>query len=132
MRRDVTERELMFGNFVKAKSFPNEVVALTAVCGRSMRASVLHSDGVLMSYDIKDLRALEITKSWLLKFGFKEVETDTHYLFEIHDGQYSVRSIGEGAFYFEMHDKRLRQIFSVHELQNVYFNLTGKELILRS
>ena len=71
-----------------------------------------------------DLEPIPLTEEWLLKFGFERLgsgrfdfKTFTYYL---HDG----------SFYNKT--SRLCTIKYVHQLQNLYFALTGEELTIKN
>ncbi len=79
--------------------------------------------------DIKNIKPIPLTEEWLLKFGFRHVMNNWYnlhangntfnvYLFE--DGRYRVEIVSQSIGVFEF----------VHTLQNLYFALTNKELIL--
>ena len=65
------------------------------------------------------IKPIPLTEEWLLKFGFKRFGKDTFYLgcIKIH---HRIRGF--------IIAKRYAQINSVHQLQNLVFALTGKEL----
>jgi len=69
--------------------------------------------------DVEDFEPIPLTEDWLLKFGFKRWGKDCFYLgvVKIHHRQ--------RGFVLA---KRYGVIKHVHELQNLYFALTGKEL----
>jgi hypothetical protein len=75
---------------------------------------------------------IELTEEWLLKFGFKT--HDKHdYFIDISDSSvfhfwFSVYS-GDGFYYIDAFDIKLKY---VHQLQNLYFALTGQELIINT
>lgn len=72
---------------------------------------------------------IPITKEWLLKFGFKE-----------NDNIYKLNNFGKFIFFEHLNSfgfypsgllnslMRMDNLKSVHQLQNLYFALTGKEL----
>ena len=72
---------------------------------------------------------IPLTEEWLLKFGFKQDETyvseQNPYLDYIKD---EVR-ISMPYFSFEYGDGAFMELKHVHQLQNLYFALTGTELI---
>lgn len=81
------------------------------------------------------LKPIPLTEEWLLKFGFEKhgewfVKTnwplDIHYLLD--GGRVKIMTIGTNEEY--PIDYQLCE--SVHQLQNVYFYLTGKELEMLS
>ena len=76
-----------------------------------------------------DFSPIPITKEWLLKFGFKE-----------NDNIYKLNNFGKFIFFEHLNSfgfypsgllnslMRMDNLKSVHQLQNLYFALTGKEL----
>lgn len=87
-------------------------------------------------YNFKDLEftdsyieaePIPITEEWLFKFGFEKSEyLENIYKYKIYN--VSLDKFGDLHFYFfGIHDCS-RKIKYVHELQNLYFSLTGQEL----
>jgi hypothetical protein len=71
-----------------------------------------------------DYRPIPITEDWLLKFGFRnyeQIKWDTDVLLLIKNG--------DGFLYLA--NQRHVNIFYIHQLQNLYFALTGEELNLK-
>lgn len=75
---------------------------------------------------------IPITEEWLLKFGFEE-ESDTEgdiYMVKqplwIYENERIYYSKSRDDYFFY-----LKNIFYVHQLQNLYFALTGKELEIK-
>lgn len=74
-----------------------------------------------------DVYGIPLTEEWLVKFGFEKREDDFYKYPLCIDFIYSNLSvlIYDGRNYFvDSHDK----IKYVHQLQNLYFALTGEEL----
>lgn len=71
---------------------------------------------------------IPLTKEWLLKFGF-----------ELNDGEYAIEynrfnlSKPNNYYGYLLSDglKGIKPILYVHELQNIYFYLTNKELCIQ-
>lgn len=81
-----------------------------------------------------NFRPIEITEEWLLKFGFEDI-TGVDYILHI-DVDFKLILIPADAFYPQI-DKAddvgwssisLNKIEYIHQLQNLYFTLTGEEL----
>ena len=74
----------------------------------------------------KDLTPIPLTREWLIKFKFEELEKDCRTFFK--KGKFKVELSNNGNVYYN------RNIFisSVHQLQNLYFALTGEELTFKS
>ena len=66
-----------------------------------------------------DFAPIPLTEEWLLKFGFRE---SNKYLFKYKLG---LKKRGDNYFYDNISIKH------VHQLQNLYFALTGEELTLK-
>ena len=78
----------------------------------------------------KRLKPIEITEDWLEKFGFKKID---HHRFKIQPSVYEwyyTYSIHDNAFRFYVEDTIvcLSTIFYIHQLQNLFYALTGSEL----
>ena len=75
---------------------------------------------------ISKLKPIPLTKEWLLKFGFEE--TCYKSIFTRHKRiQYSI----ENKTYSIGDDVSIYGIDYVHQLQNLYFALTGEELTIK-
>jgi hypothetical protein len=88
-------------------------------------------DGLIQSSSfaersIEDFEPIEITKEWLLKLGFEYSEFEDLY----QKGGYDVDIIDNVYchFYINEYGDWYKDIDHVHELQNLYFALTGEEL----
>lgn len=96
------------------------------------------------------LKPISLTEEWLLKFGFKIYDCEIDYIEyckEFNKGSYKVMICNDGGinnkynepFYYLIEGQEngfiqsFKQIIkSVHQLQNLYFALTGKELTLKN
>jgi hypothetical protein len=81
-------------------------------------------------HDIADLSLIPLTEQWLLKFGF---QTD-NITYSIDGGILTIANTKEGfrhLLFGSFTDKGVH-LKSVHQLQNLYFALTGKELQVTS
>lgn len=116
--------ELRIGNFVKYKE---EIIKL----GTFDYSSFTYEKDKTLNYIVgafKSLQPIELTEEWLLKMGFEK----DHLYFS------------KGSFHYHMHgivfigndhvssghvDSYLK---TVHQLQNLYFALTGEELTIKN
>lgn len=73
-------------------------------------------------------KPIPLTEEWLLKFGFEKIIGSNESNFT--DGVYNlfINSLGEVNFYFFKEGDWYQKIDYVHQLQNLHFALTGKEL----
>ena len=82
------------------------------------------------------LKPIQLTEEWLLKAGFKykkyhPTTIGSAYVFGsglyvLNNGFSLVFQTDKKSFYFEFSDRYIKY---VHELQNIYFALTGVELV---
>ena len=73
-----------------------------------------------------NLKPIKITEEWLLRFGFKEVDSKIGILSSYLKNRVMISVSNSNIYYF----KRYHMINGIHQLQNLYFALTGTELIL--
>jgi hypothetical protein len=79
--------------------------------------------------DVEEIQPIPLTEEWLLKFGFEKEKPD--YLWwrlngvtiNVFNGE--AYKLNTGGYTFYRHFKH------VHQLQNLYFALTGEELTLK-
>jgi hypothetical protein len=85
-------------------------------------------------YLLSELEPIPLTQEWLLKFGFTaksiqhnfRIESDID--FQISSGQRVIQTNERSSFYLEGYGTKINY---VHQLQNLYFALTGEELTLK-
>jgi hypothetical protein len=105
--------ELRIGNYVQLEGLK-----------RPIRVSII--DTTETSTDTK-AKPIPLTEEWLLKFGFKK-DFNGYYF-----GLLSFSITRNNEFMICVNDRPTETIcYSVHQLQNLYFALTGKELTLKS
>lgn len=138
--------ELRIGNWVNTKFYKDfKIVGLTIFEDKTAQCSIYKDLNYYpQSTKIEDLRGIKLTDEWLVKLGFGKLE-DCHIkklgkedlcTYELwlidpcNDAGYPVQ------FYevFDKDDYRFVSLYKpvkyVHQLQNLYFMLCGKELLL--
>jgi len=70
-------------------------------------------------------KPIQLTEEWLLKFGAKELKPKRGVLKELVLKKVRIEMSNSGNFYYK-NSKLILE--SVHQLQNLYFALTGEEL----
>lgn len=77
---------------------------------------------------------IPLAEQWLLKFGFETADAEMDFM-EFEKNNVSICNRGglngmkDNPFYYEIGDTFIeKEIKFVHQLQNLYFALTGKEL----
>lgn len=89
---------------------------------------ILKIKGVNEDSDLSHVRGITITEEWLFNFGFEKVKED---IFSLLKDNKKVCTISKGNFgRFEYTQLTVHGIYIeyVHQLQNLYFALTGEEL----
>ena len=78
------------------------------------------------------IKPIPLTEEWLLKFGFVTTQWDNFdsYRFEIGNNDYAIVIYSDGNC--EVGDVITTKINYVHQLQNLYFAITGEELTFKS
>ena len=76
------------------------------------------------------LRPIPLTEEWLVKFGFIQTIIGFESVNEYFPFSIEINSLGVAELYIEFYggDKYKKLIKYVHQLQNLYFALTGEEL----
>lgn len=90
-------------------------------------------------WNFQYIKPIPLTEDWLLKLGFEYYAPLSHYRIVINDIWYKVKITFDGQFLFsfinlnydEVNHMPPKYIGTVHQLQNLYFSLTGEELILQ-
>jgi len=126
--------ELRIGNYVMAINNYMDVFVIHAIYGQKF-LNIRSSEYKNYETTIKDVKPIELTEEWMLEFGFKKdldksfmkndisIFLDKRYKTNIY---LQANDSGYGWFGFE------KRIDYVHELQNLYFALTGEELTINN
>jgi hypothetical protein len=140
----VKETELRIGNLVSQNGYPGLVYSIESALPRreerfNDKVVITLYDSGLATVTLDQVSAVTLTEEWLLKFGFKK-ENNT--IYSISD-TLSSSEVGKWYFFKNENDSFTPNIkrenkFSwigkdinyVHQLQNIYFALTGEELTL--
>lgn len=129
--------ELRIGNLVNGTLGIDNVLTVESILSSTLIA-FLHSDDkeILYEYQLENLKPIELSPEWLTRFGFRSdlkdwfwIETvKNQYLASNPHGVYlsntdpDDESKSADEFWVKL------EIQYVHQLQNLYFALTGKEL----
>jgi hypothetical protein len=130
--------ELRIGNFlIELGNDPDplrRIFNVTAIYGRNTERFVVEDDnGDIMNSSF--LTGIPLTEEWLLKFGFKKERKS--YLKGVHQELFSGlmeltfdRLLQKWVFSVGKY-KDITRLQYVHQLQNLYFALTGEELEIK-
>ena len=76
-----------------------------------------------------NIYAIQLTEEWLLNLGFsKHLKFKNTYC----KGVFSVKFTDSGLIYFKYNDFVVAELLFVHQLQNLFFSLTGEEMVFSS
>jgi hypothetical protein len=116
--------ELRIGNYVKFGKLFKKVVEIA-----EEGFYILDKDGTTLKNTWADLQPILLTEEWLLKFGFEKDEKNEYWFWK---NCVSVSVLGyiELLSFNRQSFKTNIQLKYIHQLQNLYFALTGKELVV--
>lgn len=127
--------ELRIGNYVNVPTQPNPVQVVCSImpahAGTSHTIEHLELGGYLMPYEF--IEPIPLTEEWLVKLGFEKTYESAFRL------KYDLPCNFIGFDFSKTEDKsmdglrfygRYFKIKYVHQLQNLYFALTGEELTI--
>lgn len=114
--------ELRIGNLVSYRS--NTVVIDTL--SSSDQCIIIDRYFKYAEQHLTNIKPIPLTEEWLVKFGFNNLNLNcSNYMFElIHNDMIGYRFSIEGQYGYP-------EIKYVHQLQNLYFALTGEELTIK-
>lgn len=113
-------RELRIGNYIKIHN------TITKVEGLSTWDNIIQNSD-FAERELKEFQPIPLTEEWLLKFGFKK-ELDSFY--RIKNSYLLEVLFHDKGFTITTQSVCLNHINYLHQLQNLYFALTGAELTL--
>lgn len=130
---EIKINELRVGNYVGIAEFMNfKIVQVSEI--RKERILVESKVGIFSSKNHKII-PIELTEELLLKCGFERVFTNDYwYQIRIGDKRLLVSILGN--IEIEKWDRTMINFLSIcqyiHQLQNLFFSLTGEELVFSS
>lgn len=122
-------KELRIGNLVNVSGKPETV---TGILPFGCYFHLLY-----YPFNLSQIEPIELTKDWLLKFGFKP-EKDVKIFWKIKTSQKSITlEVEPNSGRTILFDNKgikfidVKPIKHVHQIQNLYFSITGKELTIK-
>lgn len=131
-------RELRIGNYIQ---YFGNVVQVEGIVNESNGFGLQLNGGDFASINSNSLEHIPLTEEWLLRFGFvkeveykKKINFSRFHLFQINASNSYNDNENEFKvnFYQSKQCVELCRIKHVHQLQNLYFALTGEELTLKN
>jgi len=118
----MTKQELRLGNYIIDDV--GRVVEVTHLTLNCIEAKPINDSGIKWTTVFRARDIPLLTEDWLLKFGFENQDENRYWLEPIFLFHY-----GDGVKYLA--NQRHVNLFYVHQLQNLYFALTGEELTIK-
>ena len=118
-------QDLRIGNYVNHICNDELVTDVIADVGYHLLSSPKSTTSRKDSDVVKELKPIPLTEEWLLKFGFEKLKGwDDTFFFQL-NGVQILEYNGSGYDYNSFNIKH------AHQLQNLYFALTGEELTIK-
>lgn len=120
----MTAQELRIGNLVKRRywnPYPNNEKFELQICkivalGKEIAIVVDLNGKSELKIFYSDLQPIPLTEEWLLKFGYNEEDLSQGKIIKGINGGYIITNLSN------------KEIFYVHKLQNIHYELKDKEL----
>jgi hypothetical protein len=121
-------KELRVGNLVLVNGIVEEVETV----GESGINYCGFYDGICSTYEAKDIQGIPLTEEWLLNFGF--IDDDDDFLIDISEQEIIHINLHKKRFLIEGYNGivKLKEVYFIHQLQNLYFSLMGEEIIIKN
>lgn len=121
--------ELRIGNYIYCKG---EIIKVTLIGNHGVQSSI-NGTTINAKFNTPDLEPIPLTEKWLLDFGFDHMgiifrKSVTHHLelvYMLSINEFRIQTKGSGF-------TNTLEIKHVHQLQNLYFALTGEELKIKT
>lgn len=117
--------ELRIGNYVTCLGEDREVIGITKHNGTNETARHYVQFKGMFPLMLVHIKPIPLTEEWLLKFGFV-LDTDSHQIVFMNKTLSLYKQ--DGIYWCDILWDSL-EIKHVHQLQNLYFALTGNELL---
>ena len=127
----IEAKDLRIDNFIRLKENGN--IFDVQVVGTRCESIDVYNNGIYTSY-LKNidyyLEPIPLTEEWLVKFGFELVTKSTkkYMIKNTYNEPCFFKYKAQGVFAFRYQNTT---VYNVHQLQNLYFALTGEELTIK-
>ena len=124
--------ELRIGNFISRNDLGDDSERIEIIIELGKMALTTGPINVMCEYD--EIKPIPLTEEWLVKFGWGKGEFDSEYIDNV--------SLKQEVLVYNVNAKMLcietnrdimeiSHILYVHQLQNLFFALTGEELTIK-
>jgi hypothetical protein len=116
-------KELRIGNLIMWEGNHHKISSINSNGFVSITKKNLEPSRFL----IQKTKPIKLTEEWLVKFGF-----EIDWIISHKDEYFNLFQESENYYYSaDMHHYTSVKMMHVHQLQNLYFALTGEELIIK-
>lgn len=127
----IKSNELRIGNLVLIDNKETEIYCIS---GMGVNDFLINFNQV--SYDFDEIEPIPLTEEWLLILGFKKTVDET---IDYRIRQFELNRIelihgltlDKELFIVMMGQEALSHIKYIHQLQNIYFSLTGEDIEIK-
>jgi hypothetical protein len=127
-------KDLRIGNIINFNGIPLAVGELSNKNFDEWYVVFSPEDPLIRNFKAKGINPEPLTEEWLVKFGFEDQSggwggnqgSEKHYK----KATLEIQTFGDSYSKWMMVKMNSVQIYYVHQLQNLYFAMTGKELTL--
>ncbi len=118
-------KQYRIGNLVIETDF-NRIGTIKMIAKDRVQIKLEHST---LFCSFKIIKPIQLTEEWLLNFGFKHIRNNWY---NIHacSNTFNVYLFNEIGYRVEIVNQSITVLKYLHELQNLYYALTGTELTL--
>lgn len=124
----INREELRIGNWVNGShnGFSKDVVIYDFD-----RNSIQHTDETNNALPLSSFMPIELTEEWLIEFGWIKYDKFLSKTWAESGLEVIVFSTYYEKYRYQLAKGRSKVLYSVHQLQNLYFALTNKELTIK-
>lgn len=133
----IKANELRIGNSVYFNGSHNEIGDISEIMKNDLNKVAPYKIGINhridIYYDSHKLKPIPLNEEWFLKFGFEKSDEKFDYFQRVKFYEYIIVAGFYNITFFiseygHISSSKYTNIESVHQLQNLYFALTGSEL----
>jgi mRNA-degrading endonuclease HigB of HigAB toxin-antitoxin module len=121
--------DLRIGNLIKFADMPSKVLNVSSTA-KFDNLYIEHDEGFEWT-EFSRCKGLELTEDWLISLGFEKIynsEFTLKFEFKKYNNFEVAFNLVDNYIIARISGNTLRKIKYIHELQNLYFALTSKEL----
>ena len=124
--------ELRIGNIVKIRGNICKVANISGFISESITGVIIdkHGNKKHLYAEINDIEPITLTEEWLLRARFTKSFIVTNFAIQTEDGVLDLVPSDIAGHHVYFDDNWICKVQYVHQLQNLYFALTGQELII--